>query len=141
MAPGIASAKVPITTSGDSTTLATSGLIRTSAARAVDAHPIVGSLASHGMPPRRVYRSLPVERLGERLRLRREGERRGEIAALIGAKGVRGERHEQHRSAPRQEVEPLPVVDPGHRVRDTDAIGVGDVERTVLRSGTMLFVS
>ena len=56
------------------------------------------------------------------------------VAALLFAERVGRERDEQHRPAAREQIEPLAVERPRDRVRDADAVGIGDVERAVLRA-------
>ena len=68
------------------------------------------------------------------MRDRGERQRGLEIAPLVAAERIGRQRHEQHRPAPREQIEPLPVERPRDLRRDADAVRIGDVERAVLRS-------
>src|SRR5204862_5469762 len=76
-------------------------------AGAVRTDPVVAPFAIHQPPPRGTEGALPIERLAEWLWLRRQRKRCREIATLLGPQRVGRERDEEHRAAPREQVEPL----------------------------------
>src|SRR5438445_13642831 len=77
---------------------------------AIHAYPIVRSIAVHETPSSGINVSLPVQRLSEWVRRRRESERLLEVTSLSSTKCIGGERNEHHRAAAGQQIEPLPIV-------------------------------